>query len=216
MLKAIHGAEGGPRSSTHEATRPGKAIKEAGRGCARELHRAVSACQAGLHAHRVPRIRHRLESEGLLTVSGQNSNNTVRITNDFMEARAETSAGTSPGARRRQGREELRSPRTLKAASCGTDRLRRLGVRRSRRAVRHHHQRVAHLPGRWSDQAKQSMRHRRHLGGHRARAGCASTSLLDSDAGSSGPDGRVACTSSRLCDRRRSPCTVCGPGQASS
>ena len=40
----------------------------------------------GLHVDRVPHLRYRLGFEAYLTVSGQNSNDTVRVTDDFLRA----------------------------------------------------------------------------------------------------------------------------------
>ena len=53
---------------------------------------------------------------------------------------------------RRQAVEDAESARTL-----GQDRLRRLGLGRSRRPVPHHHQRLAHLPGVRADPRLQSV-----------------------------------------------------------
>jgi hypothetical protein len=60
----------------------------------------------------------------------------------------------------RQGHEDPEGPRAV-----GADRLRRLGVGRSRHPVPHHHQRLAHLPGRG----------RRSAPPTRARNTCSST-----------------------------------------
>ena len=84
------------------------------------------------------------DSEAYLTVAGQNSNNSVRITDDFpARGRAPTATGTL--TRRRTGK----VAKTLKARDLW-DKIgaRRLGFGRSRPAVPHHHQRLAHLPGR--------------------------------------------------------------------
>jgi ribonucleoside-diphosphate reductase alpha chain len=47
---------------------------------------ASSSSPPGLQGHRLPDLRHRLGRRGLLTVSGQNSNNSVRVTDDFLRA----------------------------------------------------------------------------------------------------------------------------------
>ncbi len=97
-------------------------------------------------------------SKAYYTVSGQNSNNSVRIDNAFMKAVRKRRPlaplladreGEGPQAKAAppKPRKTLRGPRPV-----GPDRLRRLVVRRSGRAVRHHHQRMAHLPGGWADQ----------------------------------------------------------------
>ena len=83
------------------------------------------------------------DSEAYLTVSGQNTNNSVRVTNEFLQGRR-SRRRLGPDLAQRTGKvaQDAEGPRPV-----GPDRLRRLGLRRSRRAVRHHHQRVAHLPG---------------------------------------------------------------------
>ena len=99
-------------------------------------------------------------SKAYYTVSGQNSNNSVRITNAFMKA-VETDGPwhlywrtekekADDGGPRPEAVEDAAGPRPV-----GPDRLRRVELRRPRRAVRHHHQRVAHLPGRRADQREQ-------------------------------------------------------------
>ena len=108
--------------------------------------------QAGLHGHRLPGLRHRLGFGGL----------PHRLRPELQQHR--------PGHRRvprrrregrrlvpdrphhRQGDEDAEGPRAL-----GEDRLRRLGLGRSRHPVPHHHQRVAHLPGLRADQRVESV-----------------------------------------------------------
>ena len=81
------------------------------------------------------------DSDAYLTVSGQNSNNSVRVTDDFLERVRDD--GDWHLKRRTDGKVAKTHPG---ARSVGEDRLRRLGQRRSGHAIRHHHQRVAHLP----------------------------------------------------------------------
>ena len=86
------------------------------------------------------------DSDAYLTVSGQNSNNSVRVTNDFL------------GKVERGENWDLTSRITGKVMKStarrplGSDRLRGLGLCRPGSAVRQHHQRVAHLPRGRSDQ----------------------------------------------------------------
>ena len=99
-------------------------------------------------------------SEAYLTVSGQNSNNSVRVTDEFLNAR-----------RGRQGLGAHRAPPGKPtqdaegARAVGPDRPRRLGLRRPRHPVPHHHQRLAHLPA----------ERRRSAPPTRARSTCSST-----------------------------------------
>ena len=81
------------------------------------------------------------ESEAYLTVSGQNSNNSVRVTDAFLRAVETDGEWDLVPPPRRQAEAGAR-PEPL-----GEDRLRRLGLGRSGPPVSHHHQRLAHLPG---------------------------------------------------------------------
>ena len=92
------------------------------------------------------------DSEAYLTVSGQNSNNSVRVTDAFLEA--VEADGDWNLTRRLDGKtaQDAEGARPL-----GEDRLRRLGLRRSRHPVPHHHQRLAHLPGVGADPREQSV-----------------------------------------------------------
>ena len=73
----------------------------------------------------------------------QNANNSVRVTDEFMQAyrarpRLEAEGGHSPTRRV----ETVRARDLMREIAAGG-----VGVRRPRHAVRHHHQRVAHVPG---------------------------------------------------------------------
>ena len=81
------------------------------------------------------------DSEAYLTVSGQNSNNSVRVTDEFLNAVNEDKDWNAHRSPRRQDRQDSEGPRPV-----GADRPRRLGLCRSRHPVPHHHQRLAHLP----------------------------------------------------------------------
>ena len=86
------------------------------------------------------------DSEAYLTVAGQNSNNTVRVTDGFLQA-VETDADWSLTASpRRQGAQGDEGARSL-----GQDRLCRLGLGRPRPAISHDDQRLAHVPRRRRD-----------------------------------------------------------------
>ena len=82
------------------------------------------------------------DSEAYLTVSGQNSNNSVRVTDGFLKA------VEADGKWDLTFRKNGKIAKTLKARDAvGEDRLRRLGLGRSGPAIPHHGQRLAHLPG---------------------------------------------------------------------
>ena len=82
------------------------------------------------------------DSEAYLTVSGQNSNNSVSLTDALPRRRRGRRRLAADGAHHRQAGEDAESPRAV-----GEDRLCRLGLGRSRAALQHHHERLAHLPG---------------------------------------------------------------------
>ena len=82
------------------------------------------------------------DSEAYLTVSGQNSNNSVRVTDGFLKAVESDAKWDLTYPQERQDRQDARRPRAV-----GADRLRRLGLGRSGPAIPHHGQRLAHLPG---------------------------------------------------------------------
>ena len=124
------------------------------------IARVIQLAQQGFTSHRLEEYDTDWNSKAYYTVSGQNSNNSVRITNAFMEAvekdgpwhlywRTEKEKAKQ-GRPRAEAAQDAAGPRPV-----GPDRLRRLDLRRPRRAVRHHHQRVAHLPGRRADQRVQ-------------------------------------------------------------
>ena len=80
----------------------------------------------------------------------QNSNNSVRVTDDFMRAVLDDSTWDTHGGARRRGGRHLQGARADAA-----HRRRDARLRRPRHAVRHDGQRVAHLPGDRSDPREQ-------------------------------------------------------------
>ena len=87
------------------------------------------------------------DSEAYLTVSGQNSNNSVRVDRRVPQGRrGRPRLGSDLAHQAGQDRQDREGARPV-----GEDRPRRLGQRRSRPAIPHHRQRLAHLPGLGSD-----------------------------------------------------------------
>ncbi len=87
------------------------------------------------------------DSEAYLTVAGQNSNNSVRVSNEFLDRVA--ADGPWELTRRTDGK----VAKTIAGARIvGPDRARRLGLGRPRAAIRHDDQRLAHLPRERPDQ----------------------------------------------------------------
>ena len=82
------------------------------------------------------------DSEAYLTVSGQNSNNSVSLKDDFLRAVETDGDWNLIGRTNKKVDEDAEGARPV-----GEDRLRRLGVGRSRPALQHHHERLAHLQG---------------------------------------------------------------------
>ena len=126
------------------------------------IERVLQLAKQGFTSLKIEEYDTDWNSKAYYTVSGQNSNNSVRIDNEFMEAvqkdgpwhlywRTEKEKATRGGPRA-EAAQDAAGPRPV-----GPDRLRRLVLRRPRRAVRHHHQRMAHLPGGWPDQCVESV-----------------------------------------------------------
>ena len=89
-------------------------------------HPAGRSCRPpGLHPDRAPDYDTDWDSEAYLTVSGQNSNNTVRVTDDFLEPCSRTATGSCTAAPTGKVAKTPAGARAL-----GPDRARRLGLRR--------------------------------------------------------------------------------------
>ena len=112
-----------------------------------------------------PATRRDFNGEAYATVSGQNSNNSVRVPDEFMDAVDRTTARGRP-----RSAPPARCTRPTRRATCGSEIAEAAWqLRRSRRAVRRHHPALAHLQGHGSDQRDESVRDRRHAGRDRRR-----------------------------------------------
>ncbi len=80
------------------------------------------------------------DSEAYLTVSGQNSNNSVSLKDDFLRAVETDGDWNLDWSHDQENYKNHQGARSL-----GKDRPRRLGLRRSGPALQHHHERLAHL-----------------------------------------------------------------------
>ena len=107
---------------------------------AREEEKAAALRDAGFDM--------RLDCEHFASIQYQNANNSVRVTDEFME-RAERGEDWEHDRARRRGKpvDTLR-----RARAAGPDRRGRVALRRSGRPVRHDDQRLAHLPELGPDQ----------------------------------------------------------------
>ena len=114
-----------------------RAVKDARRNHgARQLHQARHPVRAqGYTELEFDTYDTDWDGEAYRTVSGQNSNNSVRVTDDFLNA-VESGRRLEPEcAPDRQDDQDAQGPRPL-----GQDRLCRLGFGRSRHPVPHHDQ----------------------------------------------------------------------------
>ena len=111
------------------------------------IRRVIQFARQGYTSIHVPIYDTDWDSEAYRTVSGQNSNNSVRVTDEFLRA-VEADANWNLTFRKNG-----KVAKTLKARDLWeADRPRRLGMRRSRHPVPHHHQRLAYLPCLGADQ----------------------------------------------------------------
>ena len=113
------------------------------------LARAIGLAEQGEKTFDFPIYDTDWEGEAYFTVSGQNANNSVRMSNGFFKA---VQQGQGWNLTRRV---DGKTSKTIQGSRpVGPYRQGRLGQRRPRRAVRHHHQRVAYLPQRRTDQGQ--------------------------------------------------------------
>ena len=91
-----------------------------------------------------------LDSPDWASIQYQNANNSVRVTDEFMRAVTDDGVVGSHRPHRRLGRAHGARPR-----ADAPDRRGGLEVRRSRHALRHDHERLAHLPEQRPDQCQQ-------------------------------------------------------------
>ena len=120
-----------------------RAIKEARRDLVPDnyIRRIIQFARQGYKEIEFPIYDTDWDSEAYLTVSGQNSNNSVRVTDEFLNAVDRGQGLGADRAARRPHRQDAEGARPV-----GEGRLCGLGLGRSRHPVPHHHQRLAHLP----------------------------------------------------------------------
>ena len=146
VLKACVNCEGSRRRLLRSREEPGAAPRDqarAPRAGVRQRHQAGDPVrQAGLQGHRLPDLRHRLGFGGLshrLRPELQQ----LGLAEGRFPARGRNRRRLEPDRPHQQeGDQDAEGPRPL-----GKDRLRRLGLGRSRPALQHHHERLAHLQG---------------------------------------------------------------------
>ena len=164
IMKACVNCEAEGEACFEPAKNPAlkRAIKEARRDLVpdNQIRRVVQFARQGYKDIEFATYDTDWDSEAYLTVSGQNSNNSVRVTDEFLNAVIDDQdwdLTARLGGKHRQDAEGARP--------VGEDRLRGLGLGRSRHPVPHHHQRLAHLPASRGRSARRT----------RARNTCSST-----------------------------------------
>ena len=151
LLKACADSDlaDGARFDPHRNKDLAKAVREARRAMLPEgaVQQAILLAKQGWTEIDVPTYDADWDSAAYLTVSGQNSNNSVRISGRLPErGRGRRRLAPRP-PHRQQGVQDDQGQGPLgQGMPC------RVGVRRSRHPVRHHDQRLAHLPRRRTDQ----------------------------------------------------------------
>ena len=145
IMKACVNCEAEDEACFDPAKNPAlkRAIKEARRDLVPDnyIRRIIQFARQGYKEIEFAAYDTDWDSEAYLTVSGQNSNNSVRVTDEFLNAVEEDGDWALTARLGGKHRQDAEGPRPV-----GEDRPRRLGLRRSRHPVRHHHQRLAHLP----------------------------------------------------------------------
>jgi ribonucleoside-diphosphate reductase alpha chain len=135
FLEVFDRAAGATKSRRHHAPRREDGLPRHGPPGDRRLHRVEGARgEEGAGPHR-RRATPDFNGEAYHTVSGQNSNNSIRVTDEFMRA---VESGRRRGRRARTTGEVVD---TYKRGLWKQARRGRVGLRRPGRAVRHDHQR---------------------------------------------------------------------------
>ena len=146
VLKACVNCEGSGDDCFDPEKNPGPAPRDQARApCAgvRQRHQTRHPVrQAGLQGHRLPDLRHRL-GFGSLSHRLRPELQQFGLAEGRLPARGRNRRRLeSDRPHQQEGHQDAEGARPL-----GKDRLRRLGVGRSRPALQHHHERLAHLQG---------------------------------------------------------------------
>ncbi len=137
------------------------------------IERVISFARQGYKDIEFPTYDTDWDSDAYTSVSGQNSNNSVRVTDEFLKAVLENRTWNLTYRGCGQDRQDRPGPRIVgQGLQC------RLGLRRSRHPVPHHHQRLAHLPGRRRDPRLQSVQRIHVPGRHRLQSGVAQSDAV--------------------------------------
>ena len=136
-MSACHDDDGDAALDQKQNNDLKRAIRDARRAMIPEsyIQRVVQFAEQGFKQIEFRTFDTDWESEAYRTVSGQNSNNSVRVTNAFIEAVEKRRRLDTLPPRRRRTCKDSQGQRSL-----GPDCARGLGVGRSRRSISYHDQ----------------------------------------------------------------------------
>ena len=142
LPRGVRPRGGRDQERRHDAPRGEDGLPRHGPPGDRRLHQLEGARgEEGARAHRRRATRSDFNGEAYHTISGQNSNNSVRVTDDFMQRRRGRRQVADALPHDGRGLRDARREGPLAPGRRG-----RVGLRRPGRAVRLDHQPLAHLP----------------------------------------------------------------------